>query len=57
MKTKREKLDILIAATGKRNKIIKKLDPKKATAFDKIKSKIVKSPADVIALLLYSRQH
>lgn len=57
MKTKREKLDILIAATGKRNKIIKKLDPKKATAFDKIKSKIVKSPADVIDLLLYSRQH
>ena len=46
--TKKENFDIPAATTEKINKIIKELDPKKATGFDKIPSKIVKMSANVI---------
>ena len=46
--TKKENFDIPIATTEKLNKIIKDLDPKKATVLDKIQPIIVKMSANVI---------
>ena len=46
--TKEENFDIPTANTEEINKIIKELDPKKATGLDKIPSKIVKMSANVI---------
>ena len=46
--TKKENFDIPTATTEEINKIIKELDPKKATGLDKIPPKIVKMSANVI---------
>ena len=46
--TKKENFDIPIATTEEINKIIKELDPEKATGLDKIPPKIVKMSANVI---------
>ena len=46
--TKKENFDVSTATTEKINKIIKELDPKKATGLDKIPPKIVKMSANVI---------
>ena len=46
--TKKKNFDIPTATTEKINKIIKELDPKKATDLDKIPPKIVKMSANVI---------
>ena len=46
--SKKENFDIPIATTEEINKIIKELDPKKATGIDKIPPKIVKISANVI---------
>ena len=46
--TKKENFDIPIAITEEINKIIKELDPEKATGLDKIPQKIVKMSANII---------
>ena len=46
--TKKENFDIPTATTEEINKIIKELDPKKATGLDKIPPKIAKMSANVI---------
>ena len=46
--TKNENFDIPTATTKEINKIIKELDPKKATSLDKIPPKIVKISANAI---------
>ena len=45
---KKENFDIPTTTTEEINKIIKELDPKKATALDKITPKIVRMSANVI---------
>ena len=46
--TKKENFDIPTATTEEINKIMKELDPKKATGLDKIPSKIAKMSANVV---------
>ena len=46
--TKKENFDFNTATAEETNKIIKDLDPKKATGFDKIPLKIVKMSANVV---------
>ena len=49
--TKKENFDVPTATTKEINKILKELDPEKATGLDKIPPKIVKMSANVIESL------
>ena len=55
--TRKENFDIPTATTEEINKIIKELDSKNATGFDKISPKIIKKPANVINYLPLSKHY